>query len=1066
MGFKKLAGYLILVTTFFIGTAALAQGTGTIHGTVTDPSGLAVPGAKVTATLEQRGITRMVQSNSAGGYVLPLMPVGTYTVVVEGLGFKQFRQEGVTLNANENVRIDAKLEMGAVSDQVTVTAEAPLVDSRSSVLGTLIDARRVLELPMNGRNVIGLAVLLPGVSQLSVPQAFTRDVDGPTVSVSGSRGNQNLFLFDGAPFNAIFRNTGLNYPPPDALQEVKVLTNSFAAEYGHSAGSVFNVVTKSGSNEIHGSVWEFLRNHSLNARNFFAPPQLVPKKPQLIQNQYGAAAGGPIKKNKLFVFGSYEALKIRPASLSASAFPLTAAERTGDFSASSSPVRDPLTGVPFPGNRIPANRIDSVSGNVLSRSLMPLPNQPDGGLRTTYPSPRDNNNVLVRVDRNLGRHTLDGHYNFNQIDEKTFDGNVPSYLPLSRGARLQSITLGDTFNVATTFLNQARLSFNRYINTIEVTNHVHLSDLGAKVPIVGDGRKIPPNLNISGRITLGNDSNLDDTTVNETIQFSEGVLWTKGVHSVKAGLEVLKHRWLERSYFSSEGRLDFTGAFSGNPAADFLLGKAAVYRLSSPVSEEEKLQTATYAYIQDDWRMHPRLTLNLGLRYELSPPWVHPKDYATTFVLGLQSQKIPSAPKGIVFPGDPGVPRGLRKTDKNNFSPRLGFAWDPYGNGRTSVRAAYGIFYETMNADSFPTFNGPPYRNTYSINAPATLSDPLAGQPPIPLVVDLSNPRFLPFTEFPFPDLNMATPYVHHFHFTLQREVVKDMVVQIAYVAKLGRHLLVGISKNPAVFAPGATLGNIDQRRVIPGFGNLRGSSSISESSYHALQLESYKRFSHGFSLQWAYTFSRSIDQFSEISLGAGVPNPLNLSAEKGLSAFHAKHIFSLSWLWDLPSLASSHALVRGIAGGWELTGLVTARSGLPINITTGSDNALSGTPAQRPNLVGNPALSGSRSRGEKVLAWFNRAAFGPPATGTYGNVGRNLLIGPGASDVNLGLFKNFELPGREGLKLQFRSEFFDVLNRPNLGNPVSSLSAGTRMGQITSAGGSRVIQFALKMLF
>jgi len=382
--YRRLFGTPPLLILAFT-TVAYGQGTGTIHGQVNDPSGLALPRAQVTAILEERGTTRVTASDAQGSYVLPLLPIGTYTIRVGAQGFKEFSQQGVTLDANENARVDATLQVGAVNEKVEVTAEAPLIDTRSSVVGTLVDSRRVLELPINGRNVISLAGLLPGSSQVVAPQTFTGDRSGPTISVSGSRGNENLFLFDGSEFNAIFRNTGLNFPPPDALQEVRVLTSSFSAEYGRNAGSVFNVVAKSGTNQIHGAVWEFLRNQDLNARNFFAPG-----KPQLIQNQFGAAAGGPIVRNKLFVFSSYEGLRIRPASLSASAFPLTAAERQGDFSPSAAAIRNPLTGQPFPNKLIPASRIDPVAAKIFSQNLMPVPNHPGGRFAITSPTPQNN----------------------------------------------------------------------------------------------------------------------------------------------------------------------------------------------------------------------------------------------------------------------------------------------------------------------------------------------------------------------------------------------------------------------------------------------------------------------------------------------------------------------------------------------------------------------------------------------------------------------------------------------------------------------------------------------------
>ncbi len=1057
---RKARGFSVILLLCVV-PALLGQGTGTIHGVISDPTGLPVPGARIVATLGERGTTRTVVSSTEGGYVLPLLPIGVYTLRVETGGFKQFTRDGVTLNANENVRVDARLEVGSLSENVTVTAEAPLVDSRSSVLGTLIDSRRVMELPINGRNVMALAQLLPGVSQLNTPQMVARDYNGPTVSVSGSRANENLLLFDGAQFSGHFRNTGLNYPPPDALQEVKVLTNSFSAEYGRNAGSVFNVVSKSGTNQIHGSAWEFLRNQKLNARNFFAPSQ----KPPLIQNQFGAAAGGPLRRNKLFAFGSWEALRVRPAALGASAFPLTAAERAGDFSGAKA-VKDPSTGQPFPNNLIPTSRFDRVAANVLSRGLMPLPTQPDGSLVTTSPNPQNNNTFLVRLDYNLGKHTLDTRYNYTLASEHSFAGQVPSYLPVDRQARTQSLTIGDVLAASPRLVNQARLSLTRMASTIQNPVSLHLSDLGGNFPVIGGGARIPPALLISGRVNLGNASDVMTQNVNESMEIMDSVTWTGSSHSLRAGVDLLRTRFLERSYYNTMGRFNITGAITGNPAADFVLGKAESMIVGSPVTEQEGLQNNTYLFFQDDWKVHPRLTLNLGVRYELSPPWVHPYDWAGTFIRGRQSTVIPSAPLGMVFPGDAGIGRGIRPTDKNNFAPRFGFAWDPFGKGRTSVRGAYGIFYETVNADAFPSSNTQPFHYTFTINAPDSFADPLRGQAPVPLSVDVKNPRFVGVQELPYPDPNMRTPYVQHFHTTVQHEVVKGLSLQVGYVGKLGRKLLMGLSTNPAIYGPGATLANLDQRRIIRPYGNLRSYLTVSNSTYNGLQVEVNKRFSRGFSLQGAYTYSRSVDLSSSITVGTAVPYVFDLSTQKGLADFFAKHIFSGSWIWDLPRLSSSNVFVRAVAGGWQVNGLVSIRSGMPFDIQTGTDNALSGTPSQRPNVTGDPLLAGGRSRGDQILAWFDRAVFSQPATGTYGNVGRNALLGPGASTTNAGLFKTFGLPGHEGMKLQFRSEFFSMFNTPTLGTPENRVSAGTRMGRITSAGGSRVIQLALKLLF
>ncbi len=1050
---------ILVIATLLLPALLPAQDTGSLYGTVTDPAGAVVPNAQVTAVSAERGNTRTATSNDRGEWVLTAVPIGTYTVRVSVAGFKAFEQTGIALAAEQNVRVDAALQVGSATEAITVVAETPLTDARTSTLSGTIEEKTVTDMPLDGRNIFDLMSLMPGVSTINDPQTFTNDRQGPTFTTSGSRPGQNSMLFDGGSFNALFRNSGLNYPPPDSVQQIRVVTSNYTAEFGRNSGTVMNVITKSGTNSLHGAGWEYLRDSAFNARSFFS--KTVNK---LVQNQYGGNLGGPVIKNKLFLFGSYQGLKVRSSALSSSAKPLTSSESSGVFSGT---IKDPLTGQPFPGNTIPASRFDPVAVKI--NQLISPANSANGFLAATYFAPQNDDQGLLRGDYYLGRHAIDARYNQVASRANAAAGNVPGYEYEETDAYVHTISIGDTLPISANLLNVARLAYNRFSTGVSILTPYSLHSLGSTLPEFGP--PTPSEINVSSRFDVGNTSAAPAATTNDTRDLTETLTWIRGSHSFKFGAEYLRGQYLNRTWFQSQGGFTFSGIFTGNSAADFLLGLAQNLSISSPALEQGGIQNNFYGFAQDDWRVSRRLTLNLGLRYELPMPWYQPNNYWGSFSPGEQSRVYPNAPTGLVFPGDPGFGRGLIHADMNNFAPRIGFAYDATGSGKTIIRGGFGVFYDAITANIIQ--NGTqPFRYSYTINAPYSLSDPLRGYGTIPATLNLKNPVFTlnPPPQLTFPSPTMRTPYTMQYNVTVQRQFFGNTVLEAAYVGKLGRKLLDDISANPAIYAPGATVANENSRVIYPGFGNLTTMGTFANSEYNALQVRVVKRYSRSFTLQGTYSYSKSLDDFSggtgaSVTDTAATPNPFDLHSMWGPSDFYSKHIASVAGIWDMPKLLRQNAFIRETAGGWNLAVRFTAHSGLPINVVTGADNALSGTPQQRPNVIGDPNLGTNRPLAEQLAQWFNPAVFVAPAPGTYGDLGRNALIGPGMQTTNAALLKNFPFSHREGVYFQFRAEAFSVFNTPIFKNPGNTM--GSSLGKITStSGGDRHLQLALKLIF
>jgi outer membrane receptor protein involved in Fe transport len=854
-----------------------ADVTGSISGVAKDTSAAVLAGMSVTATNLGTGVERKTTTDTEGFYLFTLLPIGRWTISAEMPGFKTFTHSDITLNVNETLTVNITMQVGEVAQKVEVSGEVEPVNVRSSVVAGLVDGERIVQLPLSGRNIAELSKLLPGVADVSAPTTIINIRGGNRMSVNGSRNNENLFLFDGGFFNDNFQNAGYNFAPPDAVAEFKLLTSNFTAEFGRNAGSVMNVVTKSGTNNWHGSAWEFLRNDALNARNFFAQ-----SKPTLRQNQFGATIGGPIRKNKTFVFASYEGYRVRNQALATTAFPPTEAERRGDFSALGQPIIDPLTGQPFPNNQIPESRFDSVSVNILQK-YVPLANSSSGALIFTQPSPVTQDSWLVKVDQNFSNgHSLNmRHYDYRPRESR-YGGNIPGYGLATNHNDGFNTVVSDTYPIRPNFLNELRLTWNRAYNNFDLKDKFSLVDLGAKIPVTFPA-PAPPNISVGDRFSLSSDAVIL-FQITDTLYGSDSLSYIRGKHSLKFGGDLMRHQYDELDYAFNAGSA--TGQFTGDPFADFLLGKMANYSFFTPVGVLPAARQWQWdTFVQDDYRIHPRLTLNLGVRYELAYPWVDRFDHWPTLRLGQQSKRYPNVPPGIVYAGkEDGIPRGVVNTDKNNFAPRVGLAWDVRGDAKTAVRAAYGIFYSPQTGDTLQNYFQPFYDGRFLYDV--QLSDPFAGGVAPPLV-EAPGKDFVPALPFAlgFPNPDYVLPYYQQWNLTIQQQLFNTWSVQAAYLGKVGHHLLRGFQANPPRFIPGecggtpcSTLDNIDQRRIIePGLiGWAREQETAGNSTYHALQIEARKSYSRGLTIQLAYTLSKAIDEQSAEHLGNISSNPFN----------------------------------------------------------------------------------------------------------------------------------------------------------------------------------------------
>ncbi len=1103
--------------------------TGNIHGTISDPSGAMVQAAVVTARQVETGLTRTATTDRGGSYVLVELPVGHYQLEVAAKGFQKYLQEGISLDVNQTATVMVHLKVGSEAQQVEVNANAALIQNTVSSLGQTVMEHEILDLPLDGRNFSQLGTLQPGVVPLT-PGLL--EAGGPAranqaYAVDGQRPESNNFLIDGADNVSSVDGGFVLKPPIDAIAEFRILTHNANAEFGRNTGSTTNIVTRSGSNSFHGALWEFLRNDAFDSSDYFTQ-SVQPLK----QNQFGATFGGPLLKGKTFFFGYYEGFRNRQGESVPATVP-SAAERQGNFAELCSSLNatiDPNTGMcsnpqgqlTFFGTPVPFNQttlftpIDPIATNVLP--FFPLPNSGENGYIGTQTLSENNDQFGARLDHYLSSSdTLNFRYMYSSgptTDPLSAVGaNVPGF-PVGQYDRAQNFVTQETHIFSPNTIGLVRFSFLRNVFLLdEHLNHESPSSLGFQYAPTLPSAAGPPFIQIGGYASVGDPITGPRDTYQNTFDLSGSLSWVHGRHDLKFGGGYRRDQINALQGIATNGFFVFAGIPSqanflyNDGFANFLSGNPVVFLQGGGDFNRNIRDRALDLYAQDTYKLSSNVTLNLGLRYELPFPATEDRNRVNLFVPGAQSTAVPNAPPGLLYPGDPGVSAGLIPAQKTAFAPRFGVAWDPRGDAKTVVSAAYGIFYEPYyTGEGGPLqdpISAPPYLKTLQLSFPInSFANPFYS--PDPFGVPFPEPMTLLVVN-----RNLHLPYAQDWNLNIQHSLGEDWSLQVGYVGTTGVRLPRFIEANPAVYYPGvdttsagcsapnppcpiSTENNVNQRRLYSGctlaqpnncvYGSVGEIASISNSSYNALEASLRKRFSHGLSFLASYTWSHSIDDVSSFNItgSASQPvagendlaqNPFDLAAERGPSMFDARNRFVFSYQWSLPFLEHSQTWYGYAFGNWQLNGIFTAMSGTPFTVFDSNDVSLqgqapeiSGFSSNRPNVVGNPN-SGPRTATE----WFNTNAFQPimqdplSPVEQFGDEGRNALLGPRYVNLDFSVFKNIRL--RESKEIQFRGELFNALNHVNFRLPVSDIESAN-FGQIQQDVGPRVIQVALKFLF
>ena len=1069
------------------------QETATITGEVKDASGASIPKAQVIITNTQTGISFKTETNDSGVYTIPSLRPGLYSLAVEKSGFKKAVRSGIQLQVNQFTRIDVQVEVGDLTNTVEIVQSAALLETETSSRGSVIDQKKIVELPLNGRDYNQLALLSPGVLP-GTPRLASVNFKG-VLNVNGNRTFNNVFLLDGVDnisYSNSFRgeNVQLVQPSVEALQEFKIQTNAYSAEFGRSSGAVVNATIKSGTNGIRGSAYEFFRNDHLDANNFFSNALRAPK-PRRQRNQFGAAVGGPLVKNHTFWFADYEGLREREGVPRVRLVP-TPAEKAGLFSTA---VVDPFApGRPeFSKNAagqwvIPQNRWDPVGAAIVK--LIPDPTVPGTNIYASTPITSTRQDQFdVRIDHSFSSNvTLFGRYSF--VDTNTFrPGPMPGLAEASFNDafgsnlnRSQGLAFGLTWAFSPSLVGDFRLGIARgnYFTYppnfgIDGAAAIGLKNVPNDPAIVGG----VPKVNIQGFDAVGRHTSTPQFQTPRSWNPRASISWLHGAHYIKFGGEYLKVDVMINDLNATIGRMNFEDRFTNRATGDLLLGLASQLALTSYTVMDQG-QRMQFYFLQDDYRISPKFILNLGLRYEYATPPVEKNNRFVNFdpVTGKEI----FAKDGDIFD------RALIHPDRNNVAPRFGFAYTAKSN--FVIRGAYGVFYNhtvRQGREGLLGFN-PPYLVDNLLQANVTGAAAVASAAAFRLVngypPGLLDPTSLsPTISRRAQDAFQRTAYIQQYNFGMQWELYRDLVLDVAYVGNKGTKLNGFRNLNQRAVITLPTGAQAAGNRPYPAFGDIQWMESRVGASYNSLQVRLEKRFSHGLSALVSYTWGKALtgapDHISTSGGGAGVDTGTfrepqdgnNVAADRGLAEFDIKDRFVASYIWELPFGKGRrygsdwNTALDMLLGGWQVSGIHVAQGGLGLTATLGGGSVLNigGERRARPNLIGDPVLPSSE---RTVGRWFNTAAFQPaftPSPQAFGSAGVGIMRGPGFVNFDFTFSKNFHLSERR--YFQFRTEVFNTFNHANFFPPnIARESSG--FGQILQAGPARIIQFGLKFYF